>query len=135
MNDTQFILGCLENIAINLEEIVALLAPEQSSIYVDEEQKINCISVNNAMAILENMGRNSASEMIGKTDYILVYDSSKKLIIDGEAYLPSGYLVMKSDHGLQGLEEMDVNAVITELRSRSCTLNIGQHRINAYKLS
>lgn len=71
MNDTEFILGRLEKIAANLEEIVSILAPEQSAIYVDASQQVNFIGMEDAMAILDGFGKNSASEMIGKTDYIL----------------------------------------------------------------
>ena len=134
MNDTEFILGRLEKIAANLEEIVSILAPEQSAIYVDASQQVNFIGMEDAMAILDGFGKNSASEMIGKTDYILVYDTRKKLLIDGEAYVPGGYLVMKSDYGLKGLNESDISAVMAELRSRICTLTLGQYRIQSYRL-
>ena len=134
MNDTEFILDHLEKIAVNLEELVSFLTPEQSAIYVDGAQQVNLIRVKDALAILDSFGKNSAFEMIGKTDYILVYDASKKLNIDGEAYLPAGYLVMKSDYGLKGLDESEISSVLTELRSRTCTLALGQHRIQTYRL-
>lgn len=134
MNDTEFILGRLEKIAANLEEIVSVLAPERSAIYVDEKQQVNFIGIEDAMGILDSFGKNSASEMIGRTDYILVYNAGKKITIDGEAYLPSGYLVMKSDYGLQGLDESDISAVMAEIRSRICTLALGQYRIQSYRL-
>ena len=134
MNDTEFILAHLEKIAVNLEELVSFLTPEQSAIYVDGAQQVNLIHVEDALAILDSFGKNSASEMIGKTDYILVYDASKKLNIDGEAYLPAGYLVMKSDYGLKGLDESEISSVLAELRSRTCTLALCQHRIQTYRL-
>ena len=134
MNDTEFILGHLEKIATDLEELVNYLVPRQFAIYVDGEQQVNFISIEDALAILDSFGKNSASEMVGRTDYILVYDASKKITVDGEAYLPSGYLVMKSCEGLHSLDESDINAVLPELRSRICTLALGQYRIQTYKL-
>lgn len=134
MNDTEFILDHLEKIAVNLEELVSFLTPEQSAIYVDGAQQVNLIRVEDALAILDSYGKNCASEMIGKTDYILVYDAGRKLNIDGEAYLPAGYLVMKSDYGLQGLNESEVNQALEEMKSRICTLALGQHRIQTYRL-
>lgn len=50
------------------------------------------------------------------------------------AYVPAGYLVMKSDYGLQGLNESDISAVMAEIRSRICTLALGQYRIQSYRL-
>ena len=134
MKDTEFILGHLEKIATDLEELVNYLVPRQFAIYVDGEQQVNFISIEDALAILDGIGKNSASEMVGRTDYILVYDASKKITVDGEAYLPSGYLVMKSCEGLHSLDESDINAVLPELRSRICTLALGQYRIQTYKL-
>ena len=135
MNDTEFILGHLEKIATDLEELVNYLVPRQFAIYVDGEQHVNFISIEDALAILDSFGKNSASEMVGRTDYILVYDASKKITVDGEAYLPSGYLVMKSCEGFHSLDESDINAVLPELRSRICTLALGQYRVQTYKLS
>ena len=135
MKDTEFILGHLEKIATDLEELVNYLVPRQFAIYVDGEQQVNFISIEDALAILDSFGKNSASEMVGRTDYILVYDASKKITVDGEEYLPSGYLVMKSCEGLHSLDESDINAVLPELRSRICTLALGQYRIRTYKLS
>ena len=135
MNEREYILDCLEKIAMNLDHIVSVLIPEQSVIYMDGNQRVNCISVEDAVEMIDRIGCNSASEMIGKTDYILIYDASKKLIVDGESYLPSGYLVMKSEYGLHGLDESDINQVLAELRSRTCTLALGEYRIQTYKLS
>ena len=51
MNDTEFILAHLEKIAVNLEELVSFLTPEQSAIYVDGAQQVNLIRVEDALAI------------------------------------------------------------------------------------
>ena len=59
--------------------------PSDGAIYVDGEQKVNYISTREALRILDGFGNNSASVMIGKSDYILIYDVIRKLIIDGEA--------------------------------------------------
>lgn len=134
MKDTEIILAHLEKVAATMEELISVLAPKQPALYVDGTQQMNFIGMEDAAAILDGFGENCVSEMIGKTDYILVYDASKKLVIDGEAYLPSGYLIMKSYYGLRGLEESDISAVLAELRSRICTLALGQYRIPAYKL-
>lgn len=85
--------------------------PSDGAIYVDGEQKVNYISTREALRILDGFGNNSASVMIGKSDYILIYDASRKLIIDGEAYLPSGYLVMKSCNGLQAIDDDNIAEV------------------------
>ena len=61
MNDTEVILAHLAKIAVNLEELVSFLTPEQSAIYVDGSQQVNLIRVEDALAILDSFGKNSAS--------------------------------------------------------------------------
>ena len=134
MENTQFILSHLDKITTNLEELVNYLIDRESVIYVDEKQEIDYVSKEKAYEIMRGFGNYSASEMIGKTDYILVYDASKVISIEGEQYLPAGYLVMKADSALESLSEEDINVVLPEVRSRICTLALGQYRIQAYKL-
>lgn len=134
MENTQFILSHLDKITTNVEELVNYLIDRESVIYVDEKQEIDYVSKEKAYEIMRGFGNYSASEMIGKTDYILVYDASKVISIEGEQYLPAGYLVMKADSALESLSEEDINVVLPEVRSRICTLALGQYRIQAYKL-
>ena len=134
MENTQFILSHLDKITTNVEELVNYLIDRESVIYVDEKQDIDYVSKEKAYEIMRGFGNYSASEMIGKTDYILVYDASKVISIEGEQYLPAGYLVMKADSALESLSEEDINVVLPEVRSRLCTLALGQYRIQAYKL-
>ena len=134
MENTQFILSHLDKITTNVEELVNYLIDRESVIYVDEIQDIDYVSKEKAYEIMRGFGNYSASEMIGKTDYILVYDASKVISIEGEQYLPAGYLVMKADSALESLSEEDINVVLPEVRSRLCTLALGQYRIQAYKL-
>ena len=128
----------VEKIAENLEGLVCAIGcdsmPSDGAIYVDGEQKVNYISTREALRILDGFGNNSASVMIGKSDYILIYDASRKLVIDGEAYLPSGYLVMKSCNGLQAIDDEDIADVIAALKSRMTMLALGKYRIQAYQL-
>ena len=134
MENTQFILNHLDKITTNVEELVNYLIDRESVIYVDEKQEIDYVSKEKAYEIMRGFGNYSASEMIGKTDYILVYDASKVISIEGEQYLPAGYLVMKADSALESLSEEDINVVLPEVRSRICTLALGQYLIQAYKL-
>lgn len=136
--DMEKIMAYVEKIAENLEGLVCAIGcdsmPSDGAIYVDGEQKVNYISTREALRILDGFGNNSASVMIGKSDYILIYDASRKLVIDGEAYLPSGYLVMKSCNGLQAIDDEDFADVIAALKSRMTMLALGKYRIQAYQL-
>ena len=55
-------------------------------------------------------------------------------MIDGIAYIPSGYVIMKSCYGLIELNEDDIEAVTEALSYRINTFAIGKYRIQAYPL-
>lgn len=136
--DMDKILDYVENIADNLEGLIKTIGdsqvPSQAAIFIDEEQEIQYLSCEDALRILDSFGKNSASVMIGRTDYILIYDAGKKLVVDGETYIPSGFVVMKACNGIQVLDEDDYAEVFAELESRFVTLALGPYRVEAYPL-
>ena len=107
---------------------------EEGAVYVDQEQNVIFVSTQDAVKILDSFGNNSESVRIGKTEYVLLYDAGSKLNFDGESYIPSGYLVMKSCNGLQPVDEEDVERIVAELRNRTMTLALGRYRIQAYQV-
>ena len=136
--DMKKILDYAENIAENLEELVSLIECEseclKGAIFVNDSREVSCISKNRALEITDGFGKYRESVMIGSTDYILIYDSREKMVIGGEAYIPSGYVVMKSCYGLMELDEDDIAAVTEALSYRVNTVALGKYRIQAYPL-
>ena len=74
--DMEKIMAYVEKIAENLEGLVCAIGCDSTSsegaIYVDGAQRVNYISTKEALRILDGFGNNSASVMIGKSDYIPV---------------------------------------------------------------
>ena len=136
--DMKKILGYAENIAENLEELVSLIECEseclKGAIFVNDSREVSCISKNRALEITDGFGKYRESVMIGSTDYILIYDSREKIAVGGEAYIPSGYVIMKSCYGLMELDEDDIVAVTEALSYRINTVALGKYRIQAYPL-
>ena len=136
--DMKTILGYAENIAENLEGLVSLIECDseylRGAIFVNDSQEVSCISKDRALEITDGFGKYRESVMIGSTDYILIYDSREKIVIGGEAYIPSGYVVMKSCYGLMELDEDDIEAVTEALSSRIKMIALGKYRIQAYPL-
>ena len=135
--DMNKILECVQGITENLGDLVAALGEKcerEGAIYVDDEQNVHFVSLDVAYDVLAGFGENSESVMIGKSDYILIYDADKKIVIDGEAYLPADFVVMRSYYGLQPIEREEANTVISALMSRMATLVCGKCRMQAYQL-
>lgn len=136
--DMKKILDYAENIAENLEGLVSLIEcdsePLKGAIFVNDSQEVSCISRTKALDITDGFGKYRESVMIGSTDYILIYDSREKIVIGGETYIPSGYVVMKSCYGLMELDADDIAAVTEALSYRVNTVALGKYRIQAYPL-
>ena len=136
--DMKKILGYAENTVENLEELVSLIECEseclKGAIFVNDSREVSCISKNRALEITDGFGKYRESVMIGSTDYILIYDSREKIAVGDEAYIPSGYVVMKSCYGLMELDEDDIVAVTEALSYRINTVAHGKYRIQAYPL-
>ena len=135
--DMNKILAYVQNMEESLEGLLQVIEErrlEEGAVYVDQEQNVIFVSTQDAVKILDSFGNNSESVRIGKTEYILLYDAVNKLVFDGEAYIPSGYLVMKSCNGLQPVDEEDVERIVSELRNRTMTLALGRYRIQAYQV-
>ena len=136
--DMKKILDYAENIAENLEGLVSLIECEseclKGAIFVNDSQEVSCISRTKALDITDGFGKYRESVMIGSTDYILIYDSREKIVIGGEAYIPSGYVVMKSCYGLMELDEDDIETVTEALSGRIKMIALGKYRIQAYPL-
>ena len=136
--DMKKILDYAENIAENLEGLVSLIEcdsePLKGAIFVNDSREVSCISRDRALDITDGFGKYRESVMIGSTDYILIYDSREKIVIGGETYIPSGYVVMKSCYGLMELDADDIAAVTEALSYRVNTVALGKYRIQAYPL-
>lgn len=135
--DMNKILECVQGITDNLEELITALevkCERDGALYVDDNQNVYFVSLDEAYDVLAGYGENSESVMIGNSDYILIYDAEKKMVIDGEAYLPADFLVMRSYYGLQPIGREEADNVISALISRMATLVCGKCRIQAYQL-
>ena len=135
--DMNKILAYVQNMEESLEglrQVIEERSLEDGAVYVDQEHYVILVSTQDAVKILDSFGNNSESVRIGKTEYILLYDAGSKLNFDGESYIPSGYLVMKSYNGLQPVNEEDVENIVAELRNRTMTLALGRYRIQAYQV-
>ena len=135
--DMNKILAYVQNMEKSLEglrQVIEERSLEEGAVYVDQEQNVIFVSTQDAVKILDSFGNNSESVRIGKTEYIPLYDAGSKLNFDGESYIPSGYLVMKSCNGLQPVDEEDVERIVVELRNRTMILALGRYRIQAYQV-
>lgn len=133
-NNMKYIMEHLDNAVKELEKVMQVMLPPEYAIYVDMDQKLHYISVQDALSLIDSFGKNCMSEMIGKSDYILVYDEERRIVVDGNAYLLGGFLVMRSEYGLKGLSREDIDNVMSQMAGRTTAFSMGQYRIQAFQL-
>lgn len=129
-----YIQGISENLDGLLKTVGEALPPEKGALYVNKEQKTDYVGECEAIRIIEDIGKDCMSAMLGNTDFIIIYDKSDVFAIDGNTYLHSGYLVMKSCDGLKPLYRSDIEHVLAELESREIMLAVGDRRIHVLQL-
>lgn len=130
----KYIMEHLDNAVTELEKVMQVMLPPEYAIYVDKEQEVHYITIQDAVSMIDRFGNNCMLEMIGKSDYILVYDERKRIVADGNSYLLGEFLVLRSDYGLKGLDKADIDNVITEMAGRMTSFAMGPYRIQAYRL-
>ena len=133
-NNMNYIMEHLENAVTELEKIMQVMLPAEYAVYVDMDQELHYISVQDALSLIDDFGKNCMSEMIGKSDYLLVYDEDRRIVVDGNTYLLGGFIVMRSDYGLKGLGREDIDKIMEQMAGRMSTFAMGQYRIHAYQL-
>ena len=133
-NNMNYIMEHLENAVTELEKIMQVMLPTEYAVYVDMDQELHYISVQDALSLIDDFGKNCMSEMIGKSDYILVYDEDRRIVVDGNAYLLGGFIVMRADYGLKGLGRGDIDKIMEQMAGRMSTFAMGQYRMQAYQL-
>ena len=133
-NNMKNIMKHLENAVTELEKVMQVMLPPEYAIYVDKEQEVHYITIQDAVSMIDRFGNNCMSEMIGKSDFILVYDERKRIVADGNSYLLGEFLVLRSDYGLKGLDKADIDYVITVMAGRMTSFALGPYRILAYQL-
>ena len=65
-NNMNYIMEHLENAVTELEKIMQVMLPAEYAVYVDMDQELHYISVQDALSLIDDFGKNCMSEMIGK---------------------------------------------------------------------
>jgi len=120
-----------EEISVTAES--KAISPEMV-IYIDGQGKVVLVDMETALKIMDNFGDNCASVMIGKSDYILAYDTTETVKADGHTYMACEGLIMKSYHGVKPMSRVEIMAALNKFKSRQVPLNFGPFGIMAYEV-
>ncbi len=134
MYNSETVVNQLAKIVSELEDVTVQIMSDRFVIYVDENLKPQFISYRDALSVIDKMENSCASEPIGKLDFLIIYDKKNCLNLEGEKYVPGGYLIMKSEYGLKDMTEQEFDQVYPELLYHLDTVVCGKYRFKAYRL-
>lgn len=85
--------------------------------------------------IIDRLSAVSTSDRMGKTDFLIIYNSDKMLRLGDGRFLVGSAVVMKSETDGPGLLTFDeAESAIREFKSRIVTLCSGDSQFSAYEL-
>lgn len=105
------------------------------AICIDQKSNMFLVDMDKAMEVIASYGINSASEMMGKTDFILIYNEEKVLKVAGHKYVCEDAIIMKSFSGLKLLNDKEQIAALSELKSRIVRFQVGAYSMTGYEVS
>lgn len=120
------------------ENITAVAEPgyqdENVAIYIDKQHRVWGLGEAIALATLDTYGERSQSEMIGNSDYIIIFDADSVIQSGYQKFIFGDCLIMKCDHGLKYLTEEEINDAMREYGSRLTKMNMGGFCFTGYPL-
>ena len=93
------------------------------------------IDENEAVDIIDKLSGYCGTEYMGKTNYIVVYNSNKVIkAIEGSFFVGSALIVKDGKSGMEFIGEDEIDTVINEFASRMATLCSGDIQFSAYEI-
>lgn len=100
-----------------------------------EDGKIFAMDDRLALEIIDSLGEECSSEIIGKSDYIIIYDSRNELQTATGRYLGGTCLIMKSDYGVKGMTAEELYEALECFKNRIVTINVGPYQASVYEIA
>lgn len=104
-------------------------------IFIDKQRRIWAMDEDLGYATLESFEGNMGSEIIGDTDYAVIYDESEVIKIGNHRIVPGDCLIMKSYYGFKGLDIEDVEKVREAFKKHTVKFEVGPFAVIGYELS
>lgn len=93
------------------------------------------IDESEAFEIMDKLSGFCSTEYMGKTNYLIVYNSKKVIkTFEGRFFVGSALIVKGAQTGMEFIDEDEINTVVSEFASRMATLCSGDIQFSAYEL-
>ena len=105
---------------------------KEMAIYIDGAGEVNLVDQEQVLAIIDTFGVNSKSDMMGSSDYIVVYDAMKEIHTADATLIMGECLIMKNYYGLKCMNEDEIEQAIMEFRCRLSAVQVGPFCVSCY---
>ena len=108
---------------------------DEGTLVIGTNGKSRIVDVQEAMAIIDGLADVGAGEILGKTDYIAMYNSKTVLKYDtGKCFIGSALIMKCSKDGLSFLAGTEFEEAAKEFTSRLITIVGNGDEFSAYEL-
>ena len=114
---------------------IAPAIPKKAALYMNAKQSLWLMDEEKALEVIKNYGDDCMAEMIGRTDYMIIFPSESAVNIDGNNFVMGECLIMKA--GNKSVECMSLNEMeeaFVEFISRTISVYAGQYELPAYQV-
>lgn len=114
---------------------IAPAIPKKVALYMNVKQSLWLMDEEKALEVIKKYGDDCMAEMIGRTDYMIIFPSESAVNIDGNNFVMGECLIMKA--GNKSVECMSLNEMeeaFVEFVSRTISVYAGQYELPAYQV-
>lgn len=111
------------------------ICQEKYAIAIDASGRVDLVDGEKAMELMDAFGDNCTSDMIGNSDYIMVYDADSEIVAGANKFLQGACIIMKNDNGLQCMNEEEIEDAMVQFQSRLTRVKMGMFCMTVYELS
>ena len=107
---------------------------DKGALYLNADQSMWLMDYEKALTVIDDYADRCMSEVMGKSDYVVIYPCDSLVKIDGEKYIIGECLIMKSEHGVQCMSPKEIHDAFIEYVSRITYVRAGQASLEAYRI-
>ena len=107
----------------------------KSVIYIDKDRNVWGLDEDFGYAMLESFEGSIGSEIIGDTDFAVIYDESSVQKIGNHRFITGDCLIMKSYYGFKGLSMDEIDQAREAFKKNTGRFMVGLFSFKAYMLS
>lgn len=106
----------------------------QGAVYIDKKGLVFGVEEEVALGLIDSYGEKILSEMVGSTEFIMIYCEDSVLRVGSDNFVMGDLLIMKSENGLKCLTQEETKEAMKQFTSRLTSIKMGTDCMSGYQL-